>query len=399
MTASQLPPNWKLMALGDFADVKYGKARPKDSGNIPVIGSGGEYGRTSKPLIDYPTIVIGRKGTAGLAWLQKHPCYPSDTTFYLQWKDNQIEYQYLYYHLQNTPLSGEHARTTLPSLLKPDLERYSLIVPPLHEQRAISRVLQTVQQACEARLRELELERERKAALMEHLFTHGTRGEPTKQTAIGEMPESWALVELCNIADIIYGVQAAVAHLTDDSLGIPILTNINILNDGRLDLSTLRYYELPESKRNKLILQKGDLLFNWRSGSDKHVGKTAIFNLEEEYTFSSFILRFRVNDLVINNYLLYYLHYLKSRHFFENNRQQSSINSVFNASVAAKLPVFLPLLVEQKDIAKILIAFDSKITALEREISQLDELFRAMLEELMTGRLSTANLIQPEATA
>ena len=88
------------MALGEFAEVKYGKARSKDSGNIPVIGSGGEYGRTSKPLIDYPTIVIGRKGTAALAWLQKHPCYPSDTTFYLQWKDNQIDYQYLYYHLQ-----------------------------------------------------------------------------------------------------------------------------------------------------------------------------------------------------------------------------------------------------------------------------------------------------------
>ena len=30
---------------------------------------------------------------------------------------------------------------------------------------------------------------------MAHLFTHGTRGEPTKQTPIGEMPVSWEVVD------------------------------------------------------------------------------------------------------------------------------------------------------------------------------------------------------------
>ena len=64
----------------------------------------------------------------------------------------------------------------------------SLLLP---EQRAIAHILRAVQAAREARQREVSLERERKAALMAHLFTHGTRGEPTKQTPIGEMPVSW----------------------------------------------------------------------------------------------------------------------------------------------------------------------------------------------------------------
>ena len=64
-------------------------------------------------------------------------------------------------------------------------------LPPLPEQRAIAHILRAVQAAREARQREVSLERERKAALMAHLFTHGTRGEPTKQTPIGEMPVSW----------------------------------------------------------------------------------------------------------------------------------------------------------------------------------------------------------------
>ena len=76
---------------------------------------------------------------------------------------------------------------TLPSVIS----QFLLPLPPLPEQRAISRVLRAVQQARETRLHEITLERERKAALMEHLFTHGTKGEPTKQTEMGEMPESW----------------------------------------------------------------------------------------------------------------------------------------------------------------------------------------------------------------
>jgi len=76
------------------------------------------------------------------------------------------------------------------------LRDVELPIPPLPKQRAISRVLRAVQQAREARMREIALERERKAALMEHLFRHGTRGEATKETEIGEMPESWATIQL-----------------------------------------------------------------------------------------------------------------------------------------------------------------------------------------------------------
>jgi len=77
-----LPEEWEVVRLGEIAEVKYGKANPKDSGQIPVIGSGGVFATTSNPLVDYPTIVVGRKGTAGKVWFCPTPCYPSDTTFF-----------------------------------------------------------------------------------------------------------------------------------------------------------------------------------------------------------------------------------------------------------------------------------------------------------------------------
>ncbi len=54
----------------------------------------------------------------------------------------------------------------------------------------------------------------------------------------------------------------------------------------------------------------------------------------------------------------------------------------------------LPDTAEQRTIAAILRACDEKIAALEREAAAHDELFKALLEELMTGRRRVINLTE-----
>jgi type I restriction enzyme S subunit len=49
---------------------------------------------------------------------------------------------------------------------------------------------------------------------------------------------------------------------------------------------------------------------------------------------------------------------------------------------------------EQREIADTLTACDTPIAALEREIAFHEELFRALLEELMSGRLSALPLVE-----
>jgi restriction endonuclease S subunit len=94
----------------------------------------------------------------------------------------------------------------------PILESLSLPLPPLQEQRAIAHVLQMVQKAKEARKRELALERERKAALMDYLFTHGAQGEGSKKTEIGEIPESW---ELTSVSGVNYSFPSTTTRIPD----------------------------------------------------------------------------------------------------------------------------------------------------------------------------------------
>ena len=374
-----MPALWKTTRLGELGSlvrgVSYKKHEVTDTieyGHLPVLratniqdrelrlGEELVYVKAEKvsdsQLIRAGDVIIamssGSKSVVGKSaqlYADWNGCFGA---FCAVFRHNSAVERYFIGHIFQTTdyrkhLLREARGTNINNLSKNHILDYQFPLPPLPEQRAIAHVLQTIQEAKAARQREIELERERKAALMDFLFSHGTKGEPRKQTEIGEIPESWEVVRLGNIADISYGVQAAVAHLLDESIGVPILTNINITLEGTLDLSTLRYFELPESKRDKLILKKGDVLFNWRSGSQHHVGKTVLFNLDGEYTFSSFILRFRFIKEIRNEFVLSYFHYLRKKGFFALKRSQSSVNSVFNASKSAEIPVVVPSIDEQ----------------------------------------------------
>lgn len=155
----KIPKGWEVVSVGEVAEVKYGKAKPKNDnyGKIPVIGSGGIYSYTSKPLISEPTIIIGRKGTAGKVWLILQPCYPSDTTFYLK-INREIDISFLFYYLLLIDLSGEEEKTTLPSLQRQHLENLPIPLPPFEEQKQIAQILSTID-------KKIEIEQRRKEVL------------------------------------------------------------------------------------------------------------------------------------------------------------------------------------------------------------------------------------------
>ena len=79
-----------------------------------------------------------------------------------------------------------------------------------------------------------------------------------------------------------------------------------------------------------------------------------------------------------------------------NQSKGGRLKGGVNIPILSRLMLPLPRLSEQQEIAEILQACDDKIVALEQETARLDELFHAMLEELMTGQRSAAPLIDSE---
>ncbi len=301
-------------------------------------------------------------------------------------------YYLLSFYNQGNTNELQQRTTGIRNLNFSDYKKIAIPLPMIKEQTSIIFVLRKLQQVIAQQEQIIAKTKELKRSLMHRLFTYGLRGEELKETEIGVVPNSWNSKDLEQVADIVYGAQAAVAHALDSSIGTPIFTNINITNEGQIDLTTLRYYKVPEKKRDRLMLKKGDILFNWRSGSKEHVGKTALFELDGEYTFSSFILRFRASKDIHNRFLVYYLYYLKSIGYFSQYRDQSSVNSVFNASASAKIPVFVPEMDEQKEIAAVLNSIDYKIDAEKSRNNSMKALFKTMLNNLMTGQVRVKDI-------
>lgn len=75
----------------------------------------------------------------------------------------------------------------------------------------------------------------------------------------------------------------------------------NIVN-GELDCSELKYLPkesaITASEPKKWLLEKGDFLIN-RTNSKELVGKSAIFNLDGDYTYASYVIRYRFNTSIV----------------------------------------------------------------------------------------------------
>jgi type I restriction enzyme S subunit len=295
-------------------------------------------------------------------------------------------------HAKATTSGVQHPRTSWAGL-----RDFKLHVPPPPEQGKIAGVLGVVQQAIEQQERLLQLAAELKKTLLHQLYTHGMRGEPQKQTEIGPVPESWEQRSLEQAGEVVYGIQAAVASNLKP-VGTKILTNKNITLDGKIVVDAINYFVLKTKRHHEAMLKKGDLLFNWRSGSKEHVGKTAYFDLDGEFTHSSFILRIRPNDEVTGRYLFYYLNFLRESGYFVK-AQTFSINAKFNKSAINRLPTYLPGEEERRDIVAALDSITRKIAVAQTKNRMLDDLFRTLLHQLMTAQLRVQDLNLPELKA
>lgn len=272
------------------------------------------------------------------------------------------------------------------SISKDRIRHIAVPLPPLPEQRAIAHVLSRIQAAAQAQAAIAKRARELKRALMAKLFTEGLRGEALKEAEIGLMPESWGVASL---GECLILAQYGLSVRGGEYGKYPILRMTN-QQSGRIVADKLQYVDIDESVLRKFRLKPGELLFN-RTNSIDLVGRTALFDLPGDFVFASYLIRLAIaqNKLepsYINSYLGDETVQARLKGLATRGVSQSNIS-------ASRLKTFvipLPPLDEQREIARALQAVDAKIAAAERKQARLEELFRAMLGELMTGRVRAA---------
>ena len=221
---------------------------------------------------------------------------------------------------------------------------------------------------------------------MNKLFTEGTKGEEQKETEIGLVPESWEVVKLEKLYELIqYGTSVKCSY---DETGYPVLRIPNVVG-GHIDISDLKFGTPKNKEFTKLELEKDDLLFVRTNGQKIFAGRCSIFKNEiTPCYYASYLIRIKVKkEKLLPQFLNYYTKTDLGNSFL-CERAIRTADGKFNINTGILKSVLVPIpeIKEQELIIKVLEKIDSKIKSHSNFLSNLQYLFKTILHELMTGK-------------
>ena len=122
-------------------------------------------------------------------------------------------------------------------------------------------------------------------------------------------------------------------------------------------------------------------MFNWRSGSPEHIGKTAFFDLNGNYTYASFILRIRCGKRLNNRYAYFLLNFLRQIEYYTKNIAQQ-VNFKINAAVFREIEIPVPPIEDQEEIVRTLEALFEEERIINKKIQSSKALQKSLINQI-----------------
>jgi len=387
-----IPKDWQVMQLGHVADLIMGQSPPSETYNtkgngLPFLQGKAEFGDIyplpkkwcSKPIkiAQKNDVLISVRAPVGDVNIAPFDCCIGRGLAAIRPKDC-LEQLYLFYYLLTVRqrLESEGRGTTFKAIGKSVIEKFKIPVPSFMEQQKIAFVLSKIQQAIQQQDKIIEATKNLKKSLMHKLFTEGTRGEEQKETEIGLIPKSWEVINLGQAADLIMGQSPPSSSYNTKGIGLPFL-------QGKAEFGDI--YPLPKKWCSKpiKIAQKNDVLISVRAP----VGDVNIAPFD--CCIGRGLAAIRPKDCLEQLYLFYYLLTVKQR--LESEGRGTTFKAI-GRSVLENFKLPLPPLPEQHEIAHALSSLDKKIETEEKRKATLQQLFKTMLNKLMTGEIRVKDL-------
>lgn len=365
---SPLPDGWKSKGLQDVVEIHNAKRQPLNGreregrkGSHPYCGANGVVDYINDYRFDGEYVLIAEDGgywgkhepssyiMRGKFWVNNHAhvvcAIPTETTntFF----SNIVNY------LNIDPFIGGDARG---KLTKAILTQLAIPLPPLPEQKKIAHILSTVQRAIDAQERIIQTTTELKKALMHKLFTEGLRHEPQRGTEIGPVPESWEVTRFDSFAVLQRGFDITKKEQRPGDY--PVVSSGGIAS----------YHDEAKVKGPGVVIgRKGSLGTVHYIPSDYWPHDTTLW----------------IKDFKGNNprFVAYLLETMRLKRF-----DTGAANPTLNRNIVHSEKIAIPPKEQQMEIGKALEAVESKIAIHKRRKLSFQDLFRALLHELMTAK-------------
>ena len=273
---------------------------------------------------------------------------------------------FLYYVLLTDFLNEEIAKfesgASYPAVNDKDILDRAIPLPPKPEQEKIAATLWKVQRAIEAEEKLAANTRELKQSAMHHLLTCGLRGEPQKETDIGPAPQSWRVGRLIEFAHFQRGLDITKKSQANGT--VPVVSSGGIKS---------WHNEAAAKGPGVVIGRKGSIGSVHYVAQDYWPHDTTLWCTDFRGNFPLFVYyRLQVLDL--------------------KRLDSGAANPALNRNFLHEEVVTWPDIDEQQEIAAILQTIDRKIAVHERKRAMLQELFKTLLNQLMTGELRVDKL-------
>lgn len=298
-------------------------------------------------------------------------------------------YLLLHHEIRDSLVSKMEGSTGRKRVPEGAVRALEIPIPPKPEQQKIAAVLWKMQRAIATQDRLIATTRDLKQSAMQHLFTHGLRGEPLKDTTIGPMPESWRVAALGDFGRI--GNGSTPKKTTPEywrNPTTPWLTSAKVHDgiirsaDQFVSAAAVRECHLP-------IVPAGSLLIAI-TGQGKTLGNTALIEFDTTISQHMAYVRFDHDDVVPG----YVYQFMRSR--YEElqgiGRAGGSTKAALTCAFLRSYPLPLPSADEQRAIAAAIATIDRKLAHHQKKRATFNDLFQTTLHQLMTAQVRVADL-------
>ena len=337
-------------------------------GAYPIYGASGLIKQVDFYQQDKEYIAVVKDG-AGIGRTMLLPAYSSviGTMQYLLPKEGiPIDIKYLFYAVEHMNLAKYFSGATIPHIYFRDYQKEPINIPDIETQRKISQIFGKI----DALITSRKEQRTKLDQIVKSRFIEMFGVYPAN-------PMGW---EIGTIRDIVTEVRYGSSRPAVDGGKYPYLRMNNITYGGELDLSDTKRIDIPDNELDKCTVRRGDILFN-RTNSKELVGKTCVYDRDEMMVLAGFVIRIRVKDRILPEFLSAFLNTDFSKQMLLGMCKTAIGQANINAQELQNIGLYLPPVELQQCFVQFKKETDKSKLAVQQALEKLETLKKSLMQQ------------------
>ncbi len=276
---------------------------------------------------------------------------------------------------------------TVTNLHLEEIKEFQIPLPPSSEQKKIVEILSSVDEAIASTQAVIDQTRKLKQGLLQQLLTRGIGHTQFKESAIGQIPATWEVVAIGDVADVI---DPQPDHRTPPEVaeGIPYIGMGDIRADGSINFDGARKVApaVLEKQRSSFTVYPEAFIF----GKIGTIGNPAVLPIQIDFALSANLILITSKDLVVSKYLLIAV---QSPLIEQQIELQTNITSQPALGIKKVRKFFIPF-PPRKELESLVDTFQSleySIKSYSKQLQHLEQMKRGLMQDLLTGRVRVKN--------